>query len=112
MLFRSEARYQYVIPAPTSDVPPNDGSLGTPSAFWMNEAEAMVRSYAKFLINTQLLRDDEAAKVNAVAANEEARVIRTAFEQQIYQSGVRSYGNFGTSDDRANGAWWYGPSWG
>lgn len=105
-------RYQYMIPAPTSDVNPADGAVGTPAEFWMNQAEAMVRAYAKFLLNTQMLRDDEAAKTNAVTANEEYRAIRTAYESQVYTTGIKSYGGFGTSDDAGNGEWWYGPAWG
>lgn len=86
-------RYQKQIAAPTSDVAPNDGSPGTAAAFWMNEAEPMIRSYAKFLINSQLIRDDEAAKVNAVAANEFYKSLRRRYEGIVYSAGVVPYGN-------------------
>lgn len=86
-------RYQYQAPAPTSDISPSNGAPGTPAAFWMNEAEPMVRAYAKFLINTQLIRDDEAAKVNAVAANEYYKAIRRKYENQALEGGVMPDGD-------------------
>lgn len=52
--------YQFLIPAPANDA---DGANPTdPSYFWLNDAERMIRTYAKHILAADVLRDDERAQ--------------------------------------------------